>query len=231
MDYRSISADELARICADSGNVEAWKEFVRRFQRPLALMVMRTARSWGGFSSTTIDDLVQETYLRLCVNQCRLLRNFVPRHPDSIVGYLQVIAANTVHDYFRGKKSLKRGGALSEVDIEASNPETLAASSASPERIEHDVQIAEIRRALESVPLSDLPDRDRTIFWLYFQQGFTAQAIANIGSFRLNVKGVESSIHRTVGLARTLLDPRDEKEISLLREGISRFTPISKEEA
>jgi hypothetical protein len=47
-------------------------------------------------------------------------------------------------------------------------------------------------------------ERDYTIFWMYFQQGFTASEIGGIGAFRLTVKGVEASIHRTKELLKNI---------------------------
>src|ERR1700761_9745085 len=120
MELSSVSANELARICTESGDEDAWREFVHRFQRPIALAVLRTARCWGVHSSALLDDLVQETFLRLCADDCRLLRNFVPREPDSIIGYLKVLAANVAHDKLRNEKALKRGGAF--VRQEVSHP-------------------------------------------------------------------------------------------------------------
>src|SRR6201996_5356 len=101
MELSSVSANELARICSQSGGEDAWREFVHRFQRPIALAVLRTARCWDIHSPAIVDDLVQETFLRLCADDCRLLRNFVPREPDSIVGDLKVLAANVTHERLR----------------------------------------------------------------------------------------------------------------------------------
>ena len=57
-----------------------------------------------------MDDLIQETYLKLCADEYRLLRAYDPKHPDAIYGYLKVITANVVHDRFKALHSEKRGG-------------------------------------------------------------------------------------------------------------------------
>ena len=64
--YSSISTQELVRRCSASRNPEAWEEFVRRFHRLIATVVLRTAGKLGDSSRQTADDLIQETYLRLC---------------------------------------------------------------------------------------------------------------------------------------------------------------------
>ena len=66
MDCAALSTEELVLKCVESGDAAAWEEFIRRFQPPIARVVLRVARRWGAFSPQLIDDLVQETYLKLC---------------------------------------------------------------------------------------------------------------------------------------------------------------------
>jgi RNA polymerase sigma-70 factor (ECF subfamily) len=83
--YSDSSSTELVRACAGSKNEEAWAEFIRRFQVVIAAAVLRTARHWGEPLRPQLDDLIQDTYLKLCENDCRLLRSFQPRHEDSVL--------------------------------------------------------------------------------------------------------------------------------------------------
>ena len=107
--YSKSSSTELVRACAGSKDEEAWQEFIRRFQVVIAAAVLRTARHWGEPSRPQLDDLIQDTYLKLCENDSRLLRSFQPRHQDSIYGFLKVVAANVVHDHFKSALAAKRG--------------------------------------------------------------------------------------------------------------------------
>ena len=228
MELSSVSANELARVCSESGSDAAWSEFVRRFQRPIALAVLRTARCWDVHSPTIVDDLVQETFLRLCADDCRLLRNFVPREPDSIIGYLKVLAANITHDKLRNEKALKRGGAFRQKDTEPADLDAIVPASGGSESIDRSIRRNEIDQALRSVIPGRLTDRDRTIFWLYFEQGFSAREIGQIASIGLTVKGVESSIHRSTQQVReALMHPSAAKGRA---EGISGSFAIYKEE-
>lgn len=197
MQLSSITANDLALLCSDSGSEEAWREFVRRFQRPIAISVMRTARDWGVGSPAEIDDLVQETFLRLCADNCRLLKGFVPRDPDSIIGYLKVVAANVTHDKLRSERAAKRGGTFDRVNVEPRDLDSILISGGSANEIDRRLQNREIDELLQSFVPGVLAERDRVIFWLYFEQGFSAREIGGIQSFGLSVKGVESSIHRT----------------------------------
>jgi RNA polymerase sigma-70 factor (ECF subfamily) len=207
MDYRSASVDELARICSDAGSRDAWNEFVRRLQRPIALVVLRTARMWGVTSTALLDDLVQETFLRLCAHECRLLKNFVPREPDSVIGYVKVIAANVTRDHLRSETSQKRGGHQNLVESERESHDFEFAAPGQTEVADKALQMQEIDRTIQSFVPHTLTERDRTIFWLYFEQGFSARDISAITSIGLSVKGVESSIHRTTKQVREVLLP------------------------
>jgi RNA polymerase sigma-70 factor (ECF subfamily) len=228
MELSSVSANQLASICSQSGGEDAWREFVRRFQRPIALAVLRTARCWGVYSSSIADDLVQETFLRLCADDCRLLRNFVPREPDSIIGYLKVLAANVAHDKLRNEKALKRGGSFHRQEAEPADLDALVPASGGSEAVDRSIRRDEIDRTLRSFIPDRLTDRDRTIFWLYFEQGFSAREIGQIASIGLTVKGVESSIHRSTQQIREALARPSAARGS--PEGISAPFTIYKEE-
>lgn len=220
-----VSANELARLCSESGSQAAWGEFVVRFQRPIALAVLRTARCWDVHSAAIVDDLVQETFLRLCADDCRLLRNFVPREPDSIIGYLKVLAANVTHDKLRNEKALKRGGAFRRQEGDSADLDAIVPAPGGPNPIDRSIRHSEIDRALRSFIPDRLTDRDRTIFWLYFEQGFSAREIGEIAAIGLTVKGVESSIHRSTQQVREALT----RPPAARAEGISAPLAIYKE--
>lgn len=78
-----MSGEELIRTCAESNDGAAWQEFVIRFHRSISLSVLRIVYLWGGIPQQIVDDLVQETYLKLCADKCRLLRDFAVQHPDA----------------------------------------------------------------------------------------------------------------------------------------------------
>jgi RNA polymerase sigma-70 factor (ECF subfamily) len=205
MDLSSLPANDLARRCSDANSADAWNEFIQRFQRPIALVVLKVCRDWGAPSPQLVEDLVQETFLRLCADQCRLLRNFNPHDEDSIIGYLKVIARNVTHDHFRASKSQKSGGLLRRFQNEEGTLDFLIDSPGRPNPAESSIRLQEIDRALQAHMPDPITDRDRTIFWLYYRQGYSAREIAAIGTFGLSVKGVEASIHRTTRLLREVM--------------------------
>jgi RNA polymerase sigma-70 factor (ECF subfamily) len=198
VDYTALSPEALVLVCSQSGNVDAWEEFVRRFHRLIATVVLRTARRWNENSPQVIDDLVQETYLKICADGCSLLRDFQPAHKDSIYGYIKVITANLVHDHFKASRSQKRRGDAatdSMEEVEGSEPMPLASKSV-VETVERNILFQEIDACLRSIGQGPNADRDRRIFWLYYRLGLAASAIASLPTIGLSTKGVESTLLR-----------------------------------
>lgn len=207
MDYTALSADELVKTCLSTGSPGAWEEFVRRFQKLIATVVLRTARRFGQSDPQLVSDLVQETYLKLCSDDARLLRSFTSRHDGAIFGYLKVITSNLVHDYFKAIRSQKRGGVgnYSECD------ESEVALAAPTHDLDREILIQEIDACLQSVCKGVNSRRDRAIFWLYYREGLSARAIASLPTIDLTIKGVETTLLRLARLVREQLHSEPEK--------------------
>jgi RNA polymerase sigma-70 factor (ECF subfamily) len=207
MDYSSLPVEELTHLCAEGGPREAWEEFVRRFNPLIARVVLRTARRWTEPSRQLLDDLVQDTYLKLCADECRLLRSFEARQPDAIYGYLKTVAASLVHDHFKTSRAVKRGsGVVAATSQSGENIiEQVAETEPAAAQMDRAVLMQQIDQHLgRIVPAEDLP-RSRLIFWLYFRSGLSASAIAASSGVSLSTKGVESAILRMTRGLRTLL--------------------------
>jgi RNA polymerase sigma-70 factor (ECF subfamily) len=205
MDYASVSPDELVLACRQTDDVAAWGEFVRRFHRLIATVALRIARRWGEPSPQLIDDLVQETYLKLCADNFRMLRKFKSHHPDAFYGYLKVVTANLVHDHFKAAHSSKRGsGNIVEVaaDEQVQSGTDASGATSAVRRSERGILLREVDAALSRLAAGPHLERDRKVFWLYYRVGLTANAIADLPSIGLSTKGVESSILRLTRLVR-----------------------------
>ena len=223
--YFSSPAEDLVRACADSGDAEAWEEFLRRFQPLIANVALRTARRWSAPSSEMLDDLVQETFLKLCADDCRLLRNFESRHPGAIFGFLKVVTASVVHDRFKATSAAKRGVRSTTETIEEDRTADSSGSVPSvsdKDSIERAILLDEIDRCLvRSVPAGELA-RSRRVFWLYYRCGVTASAIASLPNTGLSIKGVESMLARLTRIVReALVDLRiDKSELAPDAKGV-----------
>jgi RNA polymerase sigma-70 factor (ECF subfamily) len=201
VDYASLTAVELVRACAEHGDAAVWQEFIYRFQRVIATVAYRIARRWGEDAPGVVDDLVQETYLKLYSDRGRILRGFEASHPDAIYGFLKVVAANVATDHFKRLHAGKRGGDF--VGPFESAERTAGSSDAAG--VERALLIQEVDSCLLAEAPAETRERDFTIFSLYFKQGLTAKEIAALPSIALSVKGVESTLHRLVLLVRSRL--------------------------
>jgi len=199
---RAISA--LLSACLEDNAEAAWREFVAQFQPLIAAVILRTVRRYGRTDYGLVDDLVQETFLRLCRNDGRALRQFQEQHETAFFGYLKVVAASVATDYFRSINAQKR-----QADKPGLAEELVDSSASARANADEKVMVQEINKYLNE---SSGSTRDKTVFWLYHQHGFTARDIAALPGIDLSAKGVESCIFR---LTRSVRD-------FVLRESPSR---------
>ena len=194
--YSSLSSENLVKACVGSDNGAAWAEFVRRFQPLIGKVVLRVARHWEEPAAQLLDDLIQETYLKVCADDCRLLRSFQSRHPDAIFGFLKVVASSVVHDHYKGQRAHKRD--TNQTDALSDNDSTSppATGGGSLDSIEQRVRLKEVDETLMKLFQGKHLVRNRTIFWLHHREGMTAKAIASIPWIALDTKGVESTLRR-----------------------------------
>jgi len=194
--YSELSSIQLVRECAASKNADTWAEFIRRFQPVIAAAVLRTARLFGEPPRQLLDDLVQDTYLKLCENDSRLLRSFQPRADDSIFGYLKVVAANVAHDHFKSALAGKRGASQTEAMGEPVQIDPRTKGTDIEEGIHRHLQLEEIDKVLRQVTEGKDQERKCMIFWLRHRQGLTASEIAALPGTGLSTEGVESVLLR-----------------------------------
>jgi RNA polymerase sigma factor (sigma-70 family) len=197
MDSQPVAVADLIRTCVESGDQIAWDDFVERFNRVIESTVVRTCRLRGVNDPSLMADLIQDTYVKICSNRCRVLREFDPRHPNGLYGLLKITAYSVVQDHFRAAGADKRRGASETASLDE---ESMAANQEAAEEIERAVLIGEIRSRLQSFSA-----RDQWIFWLYFRHGLSARAISGIPALALTQKGVESTIQRMTHQLRTEL--------------------------
>lgn len=213
-----IEATRLARICAYSTCAAEWEQFVRLITPAIALTAWRVGRVWHGASEATVQEIVQETLVKLCEEDRRILRTFEDRGQDSFAKLLRVVCASVGSDYFRRIRAVKRGGRSGVVPLEACRIEedmgrarprwsahegavSGVANRAGTWAVESPALLAQLDGLLRRYPEA-VSARDRSLFWLYYQQGFTAEAISRIPAMRLSVKGVESALLRMTRLLR-----------------------------
>jgi DNA-directed RNA polymerase specialized sigma24 family protein len=150
------SPEDLLRECADLRHSQAWEKFLCRFNPLIVATVVRTIRRYGFDRAGLSDDLAQEVYLKFSANRARVLREFTPRYPGAVFGYLRVIAANVVHDYFKSK--------LGKHPDQSPLPRDMAGKDETEWRL----LLRDIDDLLKKPPTTG---RDRQIFWLTTGKG------------------------------------------------------------
>lgn len=143
--HSSLSAQELIRACAESNDRASWEEFVSRFHRPISISVIRAAHQWTAVPQQVVDDLVQETYVKLCADKCHLLHAFAQEHPEAIEGYIRMIACNVARDDFKARYSQKRGAGRDQESLNDIDPSGGSGTLGSADTMERDPAQADRR--------------------------------------------------------------------------------------
>ena len=192
--FNHMDLYDLLLLCLQSRDELLWTEFIRRSQPVIAGVVVKAVRRWTRSSVSLVDDLVQDTYVKLCANDFRALRQFVCRHDSAIFGFLKVVASNVVQDHFRLSYCQKRGCGKGREQLEDEAIVRVAGSSTND--IERTVLLKEIEDSLTIYAAGPHSARDQRIFSLYYRHGWTLKEIAQLPDIQLTVKGVESTVLR-----------------------------------
>jgi RNA polymerase sigma-70 factor, ECF subfamily len=191
MAQEEISIRDLLHLClsldGQDGEVQ-WREFVRRTQPLIASVIINTVRRWKAPLPSLVDDLVQETYVKLFANDKKALRATRNEYENTIFGYLRVIASNVVRDHFRQPVNKADEIELSDAVVPPGPRDR--------ERLEFLHKKEEVRGILETLPSSATRDRDVAIFWFFYEQGYSAKEISLLPAIELTVKGVEAVLFR-----------------------------------
>jgi RNA polymerase sigma-70 factor (ECF subfamily) len=223
--YSHLSATELFSTCARGADAPCWQEFINRFNPVIVRSVLRVTIRHGSSEKFLIDDLVQETYLKICADEYKLLRTFIPQGPESAFGFLKVVATNVAQDFFKGRLARKRAPESGAQSVEtASVPATAESRDNHLIQTERAVLIDQIDRSLKTALPREELQRSRTVFWLYYRSGLTATAIASLPTVGLTTKGVESLLFRLTRVVRESLStvtPTDKKDRKGLQQAES----------
>ncbi|MDZ4831327.1 MAG: sigma factor-like helix-turn-helix DNA-binding protein [Phycisphaerae bacterium] len=167
-----------------AGDRLAWERFVRS-SAALIRAAVRRALSVRGVSADEIDDRMQEVYVRLLRNDCRILRTFDPARA-SLATWLSLVARTTVHEHER-RRSLR----LTSV---ASVPEPAAPQEPAPGP-DHG----------PTIPWECLTGQQRSVLEMLFDEGLSVQQVA--GRLEVDPQTVRSAKHKALTRLRKLLDP------------------------
>ncbi len=188
MAQEEISIRDLLNLCLSSDGQEHWREFVHRTQPLIANTTINIVRRWKNPAPSLVDDLIQETYVKLFANDRKALRSIKNEYENTIFGYLKVVASNVVRDHFRQP--------VNKADEIELSDAVLPPGPQDRERLEFMHKKEQIKGILKTLASSETYDRDVAIFWLFYEQGYTAKEISLLPAVGLTVKGVEAVLFR-----------------------------------
>ncbi len=203
MDPRKLTDEELVRLLLATRDedlrADLWVEFWHRFQPVIARTIRRRiARYTRWVDPDRVDELVQETFLKILKDNCKALRHFEFRHENALPCLLKVMAANVAEDVIRQDNADKKGGGQQPEDID-NLPQPPSDRSRAVGSIFNSLRMSEIENCLQKRKADPNFDRDYKMFRLYFRDGFTALEISQLPDIGLkNVKGVESALLRLI---------------------------------
>src|SRR5262249_15588943 len=178
--------------CLASGSQRHWELFVEATRGVIATTVRRTLSQLGHPPPhDVVDDLVQDTYLKIWANDCAVLHRFHGDRPEALAAYLRSVVCNVTRDYLRANLANNRSS-------RPFNASTHESTSAAPEvcddslGVDRQLLLEQIDHWFTSRAPTQVVSRDRWIFWLYYRDGLTTRAIADIPAAKLSQKGVES---------------------------------------
>jgi RNA polymerase sigma-70 factor (ECF subfamily) len=207
MQQVEIPIRDLLSLCLGSDDEAHWYEFVRRTQPLIASVIINTIRRWQEPAPSLVDDLIQDTFVKLFANDRKALRGIKNEYENTIFGFLRVVASNVVRDHFRHPENKVE-------EVELTDP-VLPAVIDGMDRIEFAHMKEQIQTRLKTLSSSPTYERDVAIFWFYYEQGYTAKEISLLPAVELTVKGVESTLLRLTrfirdqGLAAAAAEPDD----------------------
>jgi RNA polymerase sigma-70 factor (ECF subfamily) len=205
-------ASLMRRCLADPAEAD-WNLFIRLAQPVVAGGVMRCFSGSTRADRGLVEDLIQETFLKLCESDFIVLRRFRGSDSAGLCAYLKTIAAAIATDHFRSNSAQKKGSGKA-----AASFDDLASQPGSP-----DPQFAELERnlLLERVDrcLDAQEPRNRSIFWLYHRQGLTPKDISALPGIDLGSGGVETALYRLTKVVRDCLHRSGVLQTAAIREG------------
>jgi len=215
LDLKKLTNTELIRRCSeDPQNRLLWLEFCHRFDERIWLIVYRECRDRGLAEKKdqikqTVQDLVQEVYLKLLKNNCKALTSFIGASENSIYTYLGIIARNVVCNHVTKMNAHKRpniGKSLNDISSGCKDYEIFIPSPINEETIAQELSFEMLKEEIDLILNQNLKEkykeRNKLIFKLYFYEKFSPDEIASKLGFEVTSKRVLNLIAEIKTLLR-----------------------------
>jgi RNA polymerase sigma-70 factor (ECF subfamily) len=188
------ASDQDVVVWAQDGHESAYRELIRRYQRPVFSLVYRMVRD-----RELAEDLAQETFIKVL----NAIDSYRPEHKFS--SWIFKIANNAAIDHLRRKEldTLSLEGAPDAVTQDRRDATALQIGSRSESPLE-ELEARELGSQIEGA-ISRLRPDYRTCIILRHVEGRPYEEIARVMGLPLGT--VKTYIHRARAELRDLLDP------------------------
>lgn len=182
--------------CINSTNADDWLNFYNQFDK----YIRRYIRNYFikqrlVFNYNLLEDMVQEVYLKLLMEDKKALRAFVGSTDNSFLSYLSKIAQTIAGLYLRWHRASKR--TATEISLQDAHvDDCIHPKNESHTQIEAQILQFEINKLMTKLFSGNNKDRDQQIFNLYLE-GFTSNEIAQIKTLQMKPSTVETTLRRT----------------------------------
>jgi RNA polymerase sigma-70 factor (ECF subfamily) len=187
-------------ICRQGDDSDSCELFFTYLTPLIRRVTFRVAQQFNAAADT--DDIVQDVIVKL-IERGKDLLDSVPRSAPRTTAYFAVMAANTARDYFRARCAERRSAGRT-VTLDEGIAATIGVAALDVS-VEQEFWMEQIERCLHA------NRRERSVFRLYYRQGFTAKELAAIPALEMTVKGVESMIRRIATKIRECINAENKE--------------------
>jgi len=203
-----ISSADLLRECGlKLTHPGLWRLFQERFHRTLVTYVMRVM--WNRFRVESLEDdacdLVQDVYLRLLMDNGRLLRSFQGITDFAVRAFLARVTLSVVTDHYRAEQTLKRRPAEIVSIQEARKQGRDLQGEAADLDITSILSWIDVEKLMESESDHRNAARNVLIFKLHYVDQFTVREIAQFPAFKLKEGAIDLILQNLRSLLRKRL--------------------------
>ena len=206
MQLSKLKNTDLVSLCSrEPWNRKAWLEFYNRFDDRIRLVIYRECKALGIDNrdvqfQETVEDLVQDVYMRLIANNCKALNDFIGASENSVYTYLGIIARNVVINHSTKINAQKRPNverSIDEVfDISEKGGKIRIKNIGRSTFDELEVEFLkeEIEVIMDQIVTGSHKHRNKLIIKLNIYEGLSAEQIANQLPYEMSRKTVSNII-------------------------------------
>jgi RNA polymerase sigma-70 factor (ECF subfamily) len=195
MNFSNLPTRELLDYCLKTGDEMAWREFDKKLRPTICGSVKKKLLS-KNIKSGVEQELVQDTYVKLCAHDRRALRNLRWDNDESIFKYAKVVAHSAVEDWRAKNKIFQDPKGIDDL---------VTSYQVKGQPVDLAILRGQIDRCLQAMASQPNFERDRAIFWYFFRWGYHASEIAGLPAVNLSVRKVENILQKLVRFVRLRL--------------------------